>query len=49
MNGKVKFVMRTEEVKAEADNNGDEDKGVVKEEVKEEKGFFKSLLDIFKK
>ncbi|WP_346920115.1 hypothetical protein [Clostridium sp. UBA7339] len=49
MNGKVKFVMRTEEVKAEADNKGDKEKVVVKEEVKEEKGFFKSLLDIFKK
>ncbi len=49
MNGKVKFIMRTEEVKAEADNKEDEEKGVVKEEVKEEKGFFKSLLDIFKK
>ena len=49
MNGKVKFIMRTEEVKADTDNKADKEDKAETEPVKEEKGFFKSLLNIFKK
>lgn len=49
MNGKVKFIMRTEEVKADTDNKAAKEDKAETETVKEEKGFFKSLLNIFKK
>jgi len=49
MNGKVKFIMRTEEVKADTDNKVAKEDKAETETVKEEKGFFKSLLNIFKK
>lgn len=46
MNGKIKFIMRTEEVKSDQESKTNEES---KETVKEEKGFFRSLIDIFKK
>ncbi|WP_346930783.1 hypothetical protein [Clostridium sp.] len=49
MNGKVKFIMRTEEVKADTDNKAGKEEKAETETFKEEKGFFKSLLNIFKK
>jgi len=52
MNGKVKFIMRTEEAKSNTKNKDDTENKTDKENkktVKEERGFFKSIVNMFKK